>query len=456
LLIAMLALSAALGLAPVLAGAVAGAPENRGHRAGIRTLNDDLPPIVPQSPPDTTVDYGVCATCNVPAYLLPGSKTLVFKPAATAVFGHVHQESNIFGTCSTATLRAPSGLEAGFQNYDDLSLVNGCTINFIWQAGFRFDLHQLREARATGRWLPTDAVLTFKETPYPGSMDDASHAGYMRTGEGDYVPTATCQLRLAVPTIDWSGGSRDLVPNDVIREAGEIGRWNVYSELLGMVVDADSEQKGFVILGHSESMDANQAGCRSKIDDLQLTVNYTIGTPPASATSPTPAPLRIVEARNAPNSCAICSALETPTAAPPPTLPDFNVPVPSGDKNLGLGVTSTYTIAVSNKGARPPTQITGPTQAQLQIQIQVSGAVEYVSMAQTPAGWDCNGTGPVLCVGQIGGYGDPVQNLQVSFQVRVRGAKAGIGSISAAADPNGLIQESDKGNNASSLAITVK
>jgi hypothetical protein len=131
-----------------------------------------------------------------------------------------------------------------------------------------------------------------------------------------------------------------------------------------------------------------------------------------------------------------------------PTQPDFKVPTLGGDATLTQGATSVYSIGVSNAGTRPKTQV--------QVSIQVSGAVDYVAMTQTPAGWDCSGTAPILCVGPLGGSGDPVQSLAAAFGVQVRGAKAGIGSISASVDPNGLITESDETNNGKTFAITVK
>jgi hypothetical protein len=143
--------------------------------------------------------------------------------------------------------------------------------------------------------------------------------------------------------------------------------------------------------------------------------------------------------------CLVCTLVIAPLA---PTQPDFQVSNVSGDKQVAQGFTSVYSIAVNNEGTRPPSQV--------QVAIQVSGAVAYVAMAQTPAGWDCSGTAPILCVGPLGGSGDPIQSLVAAFGVQVRGAKTGIGSISASADPNGLIAESDESNNAKTLAITVK
>ena len=170
------------------------------------------------------------------------------------------------------------------------------------------------------------------------------------------------------------------------------------------------------------------------------------------ALSNAPTPLVLDESSTIkPKDCALCSVLggsPAPAPAPAPALPDLKVPTLGGETNLTQGTTSVYSIGVSNAGTRPP--------AQVQVSIQVSGAVQYVGMTQTPSGWDCSGTGPILCVGPLGGSGDPVQDLAVSFGVQVRGAKAGIGSVSAAVDSNGLIRESDETNNAKTLAITVK
>jgi hypothetical protein len=43
-----------------------------------------------------------------------------------------------------------------------------------------------------------------------------------------------------------------------------------------VVDDQDREQRRSLILGHSESMDQNNPVCRSRMDDVTLTVMYTI------------------------------------------------------------------------------------------------------------------------------------------------------------------------------------
>jgi hypothetical protein len=239
-----------------------------------------LPPIVPQSPPpvDPSVDYGNSVNDGLPPHLRSGPHTLTYRPAAMAVFGQVHRDNEPLSDGCLDGLPTPydGRLTAGFLNAD-LSGPFGCTLNIVWQAGFRFDLSQLREARDKRHWLPTDAVLRFKETPWSSGVDQPPDQAYhWANGEGEYLPTKTCWPRLAVPTVDWSGPDRGTLPNDVVREAEEIGRWTVFDQMLGMVVDPDREQKGFLILGHSESMDQNNAICRSRIDDVTLTVTYTI------------------------------------------------------------------------------------------------------------------------------------------------------------------------------------
>ena len=163
-----------------------------------------------------------------------------------------------------------------------------------------------------------------------------------------------------------------------------------------------------------------------------------------------PAPVKVVEDPNVKaNDCLICTeVISTPAPAPAPTLPDLKLATLGGDMSLAQGMTSIYSIGVSNLGIRPQTKV--------QVSIQVTGALAYVTVAQTPAGWDCSGAGPIICVGPLGGSGDPVQNLAVNFQVQVRGSKAGIGAISASVDPNDLIHESDETNNAKTLTVTVK
>lgn len=230
-----------------------------------------------------------------------------------------------------------------------------------------------------------------------------------------------------------------------------------------MVVDPAVQRMGFLLLGDSESMDANQAVCRSRIENVQLAVTYTIGSDPPPA--PTPATVLVSPlpgSAGKSNSCLACSAVLAPTPGPTtaPTLPDFKlmaVRAVNPDQPFPNGTTAGYEVVVANLGTRMPQISSDPSKKpQVQVSIQVTGAAQYSSMTQTPAGWDCSGTGPVTCVGPLGGYGDPIQNTVVTFRLQVLGAKSGIGAISAAADPNGLIKESDVTNNAKTLAITVR
>jgi hypothetical protein len=166
------------------------------------------------------------------------------------------------------------------------------------------------------------------------------------------------------------------------------------------------------------------------------------------------------------SSCAICSALgNTPAPAPTPSLPDLKImavravapkpdPATSGEL-LSNGMTAGYEVVVVNLGSRMPQALDG-AQSRFQVSIQVTGAVQYSSMTQTPAGWDCSGKGPVTCTGAIGGYGDAVQDTVVTFRLQILGVKIGAGAISATADPNNLFKDSDLTNNAKTLAITVK
>jgi hypothetical protein len=172
------------------------------------------------------------------------------------------------------------------------------------------------------------------------------------------------------------------------------------------------------------------------------------------ATSAGKAPIHIVldqtvEEKNP--ATQYLSSLGKPATSPQdsnPTLPDLSVRTVSGEQTLTQGLTSVYSIAVNNLGARPQTQV--------QVSIQVTGSVEYVSMEQTPGGWNCEGSAPILCTGPLGGSGDAVQTLVGSFQLRVRGAKAGVGTISVSSDPNDLIHEGNETNNDNQLVITVK
>jgi peptidoglycan hydrolase-like protein with peptidoglycan-binding domain len=119
--------------------------------------------------------------------------------------------------------------------------------------------------------------------------------------------------------------SRDIISNSVIRDPAVIGRWSVYPETLGMVTDPGTENLGFLLIGDNENVDANNSSCRSRIDDIQLTVSYTISTatapPTATPTPPSRAASTTVIATVNPGDCAVCTALginSTPTPAAQP------------------------------------------------------------------------------------------------------------------------------------------
>lgn len=107
--------------------------------------------------------------------------------------------------------------------------------------------------------------------------------------------------------------------------------------------------------------------------------------------------------------------------------------------NPGLfasGMVADYDVVVTNQGTKPP--------APVQVLIEATGSVQFQAMDQTPAGFTCEGTGPVTCLGEFGGNTDAVQTRTVTFTVRLYGAKTGLGALTVTADPNNLIQESDK------------
>jgi hypothetical protein len=144
-------------------------------------------------------------------------------------------------------------------------------------------------------------------------------------------------------------------------------------------------------------------------------------------------------------ACANAAAAAAPTAVP--VLPDFAAHI-NGPTQLSQGFSATYEVVLANLGAKPTGQV--------QIEIQVTGSLRYLQMVQTPAGFDCLGTGPITCTGPLGGYGDAPAATVADFQLQIQGAQTGTGSISASANPSGTIQESDTSNNAQTLAVTVK
>ena len=112
------------------------------------------------------------------------------------------------------------------------------------------------------------------------------------------------------------------------------------------------------------------------------------------------------------------------------------------------GFTSIVDVVLANLGGKPSSQV--------QVEIQVTGSLSYPQMAQTPAGFTCTGNSPIICVGPLGGSGDPPATTTAVFKLQVFAASAGAGAVSAYADPNNVIQESNKAYNADTLAVTVK
>jgi hypothetical protein len=146
-------------------------------------------------------------------------------------------------------------------------------------------------------------------------------------------------------------------------------------------------------------------------------------------------------------ACIIAGELNSNSGGAAPALPDFAITRISGPQQLSQGSSDTYDVVLANLGAKPPQQV--------QIEIQVSGALSYQQMTQTPSGFDCLGTGPIICTGPLGGSGDPLSTTVADFQLQIQGSQAGLGSISATANPSGAIQESDTTNDAKTLAVTV-
>jgi hypothetical protein len=144
-------------------------------------------------------------------------------------------------------------------------------------------------------------------------------------------------------------------------------------------------------------------------------------------------------------SCVACVVSAATSSAP--TLPDFAISSIIGNQQPTQGFTGTYDVILANLGAAPSGQV--------QVQISVNGSLRYLQMAQTPAGWTCLGNiSPITCTGPLGGVGAPPTSVE--FQIQAQAAQTGTGSISAYADPNNVIQESNENNNGQTLPVTVK
>jgi hypothetical protein len=164
-----------------------------------------------------------------------------------------------------------------------------------------------------------------------------------------------------------------------------------------------------------------------------------------------PAPVNpYAEQTKTSNICLACVLSGAGSTAPTsvPVLPDFAITRISGPTQLTQGLSATYEVVLANLGAKPSGQV--------QVEIQVTGSLRYLQMVQTPNGFTCLGDAPIICTGPLGGAGDAPITTSADFQFQVQGAQAGQGSISAYANPNGTIQESDTGNNGQTYAVAVK
>jgi hypothetical protein len=173
----------------------------------------------------------------------------------------------------------PFPLVAGFRNGAIQQFFGDCQTNGIWQAAFRFDLAEIRDQWAAGQLSVLDMELTFKETPYIAypNGDGTMHYGWFqwRPPSPDDSPrweeTRTCWPRLARPTADW-GGTGSVVPNDLLREAGQVGSFSLGDQVGDMLRFPENDRLGFLILGHNEEMHFNHAACVSKIEEVRLNV----------------------------------------------------------------------------------------------------------------------------------------------------------------------------------------
>lgn len=243
------------------------------------------PPVVPVSP-DTTVDYGACAVCDIPLALRPGSHPFELLPVAARTFA----KGQTLGDCeyvepelTEQVIKPLFPLVAGFHNASVAHIIEAdCQRNGVWQAAFKFDLTPIRDVWATGHASVFAADLTFSESPYaplygPGRVPPIVFGQWITPGEGtNYQPTNTCWPRLARPTINWSLTGGGLVPNEVIAEAGEIGHWSLLDQVGSMLGFSELDSQGFVILGHNEEMHFNNAVCQSKIENVKLTGTYVV------------------------------------------------------------------------------------------------------------------------------------------------------------------------------------
>lgn len=245
-----------------------------------------LPPIVPTSP-DLSVDYGASALGAGPLHLQPGTHAFALSPALARTFAHSQElgDCDFRGRSIPPQVRQPLfPLVAGFQNAALTQILGDCQANGIWQAAFRFDLSELREAYNTGRASFVAAELTFTETTYAPLFARPEvpfvYGQWITPGEGlNYASTNTCWPRLARPTLDWSKASSELLPNEEIARAGAKGQFSMLDKIGDLLRFAEHDAQGFVILGHNEEMHFNNAACLSKIENVKLVGTYVVRAP---------------------------------------------------------------------------------------------------------------------------------------------------------------------------------
>jgi hypothetical protein len=173
-----------------------------------------------------------------------------------------------------------------------------------------------------------------------------------------------------------------------------------------------------------------------------------ICTTPTSTPKPAAQPASPPLSTSSPYLSQFCVACPEHSA---PALPDLSI-VDIRAESSGqpvTGETPIYDIVVANTGAKVPG-------GQIQVQFSITGAVQYYNIVQKPAGFTCGGGSPAICQGPIGGSGDSPSATSVTFRVQAYAVKSGIGALSADADPNNVVVESDETNNGRTLPITVK
>ncbi len=230
-----------------------------------------------------------------------------------------------------------------------------------------------------------------------------------------------CVANLGIATVDWANQSVNaLTPNDPYTSApdGSSRAWEVTRHVREQLASPGkaSLRYGYVLQGNMSLNNLegdDSTSCYSTISNIHLDVTMDVEEQPAPA----------------------------PPPPPPPPMPDLAVTRVSGPKQLAIGETVEYEIAIFNDGIA--------VQNQALLQINRAGPIQLMEVTEASnngitcqanlLGWGCTGS--------LGGDDGPMAARSALFKVQVMGMGAGTATLIGSANHGRTFEEKTVDNN---------